>query len=119
MPTQPTSVLPKRIAHGPHKPAAAIQVAPLLLEAAGSECAAVLEKLHTSKGGISAAEAERRLRQYGPNVVAREGRHPRLRLLGKALINPLVILLLVLATSSFLTGDFRAGIVMLLMVVLG
>ena len=64
-------------------------------------------------------EAERRLQEYGPNVVAREERHPRIRLLGKALINPLVILLLVLAASSFLTGDFRAGSVMLLMVILG
>ena len=44
---------------------------------------------------------------------------PRIQLLGKALINPLVILLLVLAASSFLTGDFRAGSVMLLMVILG
>ena len=59
------------------------------------------------------------MQEYGPNVVAREERHPHIRLLGKALINPLVILLLVLAASSFLTGDFRAGSVMLLMVVLG
>ncbi len=119
MATLPTSVLPKRIPHGPHKPSSAIQVSPLLLKAAGSEPEEVLQKLHTSKGGLSAAEAERRLQEYGPNVVAREERHPRLHLLGKALINPLVILLLVLAASSFVTGDFRAGGVMLLMVILG
>ena len=51
--------------------------------------------------------------------MASEERHPRLQLLGKALVNPLVILLLVLAGFSFATGDFRAGGVMLLMVVLG
>src|SRR5579871_1286943 len=119
MPVLPTSVLPKRIPHGPHKLSSAIQVSPLLLEAAGSEAEAVLEKLRTSKGGLSAAEAERRLQEYGPNVVAREDRHPRIHLLGKALINPLVILLFVLATSSFLTGDFRAASVILLMVILG
>src|SRR5947207_1360418 len=93
----PTSVLPKRIPHGPHKPSSAIQVSPLLLEAAGSEFEEVLQKLHTSKGGLSAADAERRLQEYGPNVVAREERHPRIHLLAKALINPLVVLLLVLA----------------------
>lgn len=112
-------MLPKRFPHGPHKPSTAIQVSPLLLEAAGSEIEAVLTKLHTSKAGLSAEEVERRLKEYGPNVVAREERHPRIHLLGKALINPLVILLLVLAASSFLTSDFRAGVVILLMVILG
>lgn len=119
MPVLHTSVLPKRIPHGPLQPATTIHVSPLLLEAAGSESEEVLRKLHTSKDGLSTAEAEQRLQRYGPNVVARAARHSHIRLLGKALINPLVILLLVLAASSFLTGDFRAGIVMLLMVFLG
>src|SRR6476619_4375104 len=118
MPILPASVLPKRIPHGPHKPSA-IQVSPLLLEAAGSEPEEVFQKLHTTKDGLSGEEAVRRMQEYGPNVVAREERHPRLHLLGKALINPLVILLLVLAASSFLTRDYRAGGVMLLMVILG
>src|SRR5579864_3356608 len=116
MPHSATPVLPKRIPHGPHKPSTAIHVSPLLLEAAGSEAEEVLQKLHTSKVGLSEDEGERRLHEYGPNVVARDERHPRIRLLAKALINPLVLLLLVLAASSFLTGDFRAGGVILLMV---
>ena len=119
MPALPTPVLPKWVPPGPHKQATAIHVSPLLLEASGSEPEALLEKLHTSKDGLSGSEAERRLQEYGANVVAREARHTHIRLLGKALINPLVILLLVLAASSFLTGDFRAGIVVLLMVFLG
>lgn len=119
MPKLPTPVLPKRIPHGPHKPSSAIQVSPLLLETAAREPEEVLQKLHTSKEGLSEEEAGRRLQEYGPNVVAREARHSHIRLLGKALINPLVILLLVIAASSFLTGDFRAGIVVLLMVFLG
>jgi P-type Mg2+ transporter len=103
----------------PHKTSSPMQISPLLLDCAALESDAVLEKLRTSKEGLSGVEAERRLRQYGPNVVARDERHPRLHLLGKALFNPLVILLLVLAGSSFLTGDYRAGGVMLLMVILG
>lgn len=117
--TLPTPVLPKRIPHGPHKPSSAIQVSPLLLKAAGNEPEEVLQELQTSKAGLSGEEAEQRLQEYGPNVVAREERHPRIHLLGKALINPLVILLLVLAGFSSLTGDYRAGGVMLVMVILG
>ena len=51
--------------------------------------------------------------------MAQEKRHTWIGLLGHALVNPLVILLLILATVSLLTGDFRAAIVMSAMVVLG
>ena len=73
----------------------------------------------TSNQGLSEAEAARRLKEHGPNVVAQDKRHTRWRLLGRALINPLVILLSILATVSALTGDLRAAVVMAVMVVLG
>src|SRR4029079_13732191 len=41
------------------------------------------------------------------------------QLLWHAVLNPLVILLAVLAIVSFVTGDFRAGIMMSLMIALG
>ena len=116
MPVSPSVVLPKRI---PQRPAHAIRVAPLLLEACRCDKDEILRKLSTSAGGLSAAEAERRLLQYGHNVVAQEHRFTRLRLLGKAMVNPLVILLLVLAVVSVLMGDVRAAVVMLVMVLLG
>jgi Mg2+-importing ATPase len=119
MPISPTAVLPKRLPHGPHKPEADIRVSPLLVEAAATEADEILRKLNASKDGLNSGEAERRLLEYGPNVVAREQRNHLLHLLGKALVNPLVVLLLVLAVFSFLTGDIRAGSVMLIMVVLG
>ena len=52
-------------------------------------------------------------------MVAQDKRHNRWRLFGRALINPLVILLSVLAVISALTGDLRAAAVMAVMVVLG
>ena len=119
MPALPTPVLPKTIPHGPHPAATAVHVAPLLLEASAAEVDAVLQKLGTSKNGLADDVAERRLRVTGPNVVAGDERHPRLRLLGNALVNPLVILLLVLAGFSFATGDNRAGTVILVMVAIG
>jgi Mg2+-importing ATPase len=119
VPNLSTVVLPKSIPHGPHPATSAARVSPLLVDASAAEPAAVLQKLNTSKDGLSESEAERRLRENGPNVVARDERHPRIRLFCKALVNPLVILLLVLATCSFLTGDDRAGTVMLVMVTIG
>ena len=52
-------------------------------------------------------------------MVAADGRKSIWLLFWHAVINPLVLLLAVLATISFSTGDNRAGIVMSLMIVLG
>src|SRR5262249_30054398 len=116
MPILPIVELAKRT---PQRLSPGIRVSPLLVEAAATDAEEVLRKLQTSNQGLSQEEAERRLAEYGPNLVTQEHRYGRIRLLGKALINPLVILLLILATLSFLTGDFRAGCVMILMVLLG
>ena len=87
--------------------------------AATQEIAEVLQLLNTSPTGLSEEEAGTRLAQYGPNEVGREKKHGWPGRLWVAVRNPLVILLTVLATLSFATNDFRAGTVMLLMVVLG
>ena len=102
-----------------HKSPTSMAISPVLHECAAADVEEVFRHLHATKDGLSSAEAEKRLGEYGPNVVARDERHARLKLLRKALLNPLVILLLVLATFSILTDDYRAAIVMLLMVVLG
>ncbi len=117
MPVSPSVVLPKQI---PQRAGRAIRIAPQLLEAAHKPGTDTLNELATSTNGLSAEEVERRLEEHGPNVVAQEQRFTRLRLLGKAMVNPLVILLLVLAALSyFLSDDVRAAVVMLVMVVLG
>jgi len=75
--------------------------------------------MKTSLEGLSEGEAEGRLAELGPNVVAAsEHRGWPWRLLG-AMRNPLVVLLGVLATISFVTGDARAGTVIAVMVILG
>jgi len=115
----PSLILPKRLPPRTQLAAGAINVSPQLIEAAGCECGETLQKLHTTKDGLSAAEAENRLREYGPNVVAQESRHPLLKLFLRAIVNPLVILLVVLAAVSVLNDDWRAAIVIMLMVILG
>src|SRR5258708_12320258 len=88
-------------------------------ESALRDMAEVLQGMGTSTNGLTAEEAARRLEEFGPNEVGREKHEGWLQRLYLAGRNPLVILLMVLAILSFATGDFRAGTVMLLMVVLG
>jgi Mg2+-importing ATPase len=111
-----SNVLPKRVLAGHEKPA--IRVSPLVLELAGLEPSGVYERSATSAAGLGAAAAAARLAEHGPNVLARDQRVSFPRLLWRAVINPLVILLGVLAIVSFSTGDPRAGSMMVLMIVL-
>jgi Mg2+-importing ATPase len=97
----------------------AIVVAPQLIEAAGGSAAEAIARLSTMPQGLTQAEAEARLTKYGPNVAVSESRSGRWGLLLHGILNPLVILLLVLAAISAGTGDARAAAVMVAMVVLG
>ena len=96
-----------------------IRTSPLLTEVAAAEPAAALQRLASSPTGLSEEEVAVRLERYGENVVARDERHSRLRLFVHAVLNPLVLLLAVLAIVSLLTGDARAAIVMTVMILLG
>jgi len=95
------------------------RTAELVRDSATNDAAVILERLRTSANGLSDEEAAERLEVFGPNEVAQERRHGWLQRVWVASRNPLVVLLTLLATVSFATGDFRAGVVMLLMVVLG
>jgi P-type Mg2+ transporter len=113
------SILPKNFKHTD----SGIRVSPRLIRAAGAQQAEVFAELKTGESGLSEAEAQRRLSEYGPNAVGDEHRFTRLKLFIKACLNPLVILLSVLATITFATAqtgsDVAGGVLMLIMVVLG
>lgn len=119
MPILPTDIIPKDILTALRGASNHIQFSSLLLGVAQSDSEEAFRGLQTSANGLSEEEAGRRLQEYGPNVVTQERRYGRLKLLGRACVNPLVILLLLLATVSLATGDVRAATVMLIMVVLG
>jgi Mg2+-importing ATPase len=115
-----TNILPKRLGLEPTRRSGhANALSEQLLKAAREDFTTVLANLRTQYTGLSQTEAEERIEEYGPNAVAKDEGHSQRALLGKALLNPLVVLLTVLATVSLLTGDARAAIVMGLMVVLG
>ena len=111
--------LPKGIFAALRRQPPPIRVAPILVESASSTPEVVYQRLKTGPTGLTADEAEARLNEHGPNTVAVDGHKSIWLLLWHAVINPLVLLLGVLATISFATGDARAGIVMSLMIVLG
>ncbi len=123
MAIRPTSVLPKGLIPSLKRQQPTIKASAILAEMACAPTATVAEKLDSSPEGLSEEEAERRLEKYGYNVVAQAEHHSRLLLLGHAIVNPLVILLVVLAAVSYLTDTdgtgVRASFVMMLMVVLG
>jgi Mg2+-importing ATPase len=82
-----------------------------LPEAAALQPAEVLERLGTGPDGMTADEAARRLRQWGPNAV-RTHRAGALRTLARQLRSALLLLLVVAATVSFFLGERAdAGII--------
>jgi P-type Mg2+ transporter len=83
------------------------------------ESSEVLSILKTSQNGLNEQAVEERTELYGFNEIVHEKERGWLWRLLLAAKNPLVILLLVLATISFVTEDIRSGIVMTLMVILG
>jgi Mg2+-importing ATPase len=109
--------VPARLGASTHN--AGIRVSHLLIESAQANPQTLFEKLQTSPAGLSSEEAEERLKLYGANVIAREKRMTFFVRLWENLKNPLVILLTLLGLVSFLTGDLRATIVILVMVLLG
>jgi len=96
----------------------AIHVSALLLETAALERGAALIKLSSRDGGLGTAEAQTLFDKYGPNILARDDRPSFARLVMRAAVNPLVLLLAALAAVSIATGDLRSATVMILMIVL-
>jgi len=115
-------MLPKWLLHRAGElPAAqaAGHVSDAVLSAAAESAEVVLDQLGTTRAGLSATEAAARLAVHGPNNVAGPVRQTRGRILWRALVNPLVVLLAVLAASSLVTGDWVSAAVMLVMLGIG
>jgi len=90
-----------------------------LLAKARADTDTVLKELGSQLAGLSAAEADARFKQVGPNEIAREKRQSAWMRLLSNIKNPLVLLLTALGVLSYLTGDHRATIVIFVMVILG
>ena len=102
-------MLPKGIFAALRRQPPPIRVAPILVESASLTSDAVYQRLRSRATGLTAEEAEARLAEHGPNVVAADGSSKSIwLLLWHAVVNPLVLLLAVLATDLLRDGR-RAG----------
>jgi Mg2+-importing ATPase len=96
--------------------------ADLIRDAATKDISEVLSLLISSPNGLTEEEAGARLEDFGPNEVAAEKKHGWLFRLWMAVRNPLVVLLAIIATISFITAsdasDYIGGIIMVSMMLL-
>jgi Mg2+-importing ATPase len=77
-----------------------------------------LHRLRAAAEGLTPGQVKARLRSVGPNQVAHQARHTIVgELVGRS-INPLNLLLLTLATASYVIGDQRVAIMIAVMVLL-
>src|SRR6476620_7632917 len=119
MPKVHPTVLPKHLFAAIRHDKPHIQVSQIVIESAAMNVADVYMRFDTRPEGLTTEEAHARLAEHGPNVLTQDQRTGIGKLLWHAVLNPLVILLAVLVSVSFATGDFRAGSMMSLMIVLG
>ncbi len=119
MPQVHSGILPKKLLASIPDKRPHTQVSQILIDSATIEIEAVFARFSTRPAGLTNDDARARRARYGPNVLAKDQRTSLAVLLWHAVINPLVILLAVLASISFATGDPRAGIVMSVMIALG
>ena len=86
-----------------------------LLSAAALSGEEVLRRLETSTAGLSNQEAFRRLAKVGNNALRSHGARP-LEVLGRQLHNPLLILLVAAAVTSFAVGEHASALIILLII---
>jgi len=78
----------------------------------------IFKNLKTSVHGLTIAEAEKRLKEYGPNELEEERRFRKLALLFDQVKSPLVGVLFVAAIISFLVGKLVDAIVVVVVIAL-
>ena len=96
-----------------------MQPASRVLAAAANDAAAVLAELGTTADGLGSAEAARRLAVHGPNLVREHVRPSAAGILLRAAVNPLVVVLGVLAGFALAGGDVAAAAIMAVMLAIG
>jgi len=78
----------------------------------------LFRELNTSPKGLSEAEAQKRLEEYGFNEPARKRKRTILAQILLKFVNPLVIVLLIIAVFSLVLGERISALLVILMAVL-
>ena len=113
------ALIPKHLTAGIRHERERVQISLVVVESAAADVASLYRRWKTGPDGLVDEDAEARLVEHGPNVLGKDQRVGIFALFAHAVLNPLVLLLIVLASVSFATGDVRAGTMMSLMVALG
>lgn len=101
-----------------NRPSETVSVDHDLAAIATADLAGALALAKGEKDGLQAAEVGARLKRFGPNVIAREGRPSIFAELWGRAMNPLNALLLALAVISYFLSDARSAGVIAFMVLL-
>ena len=76
----------------------------------------LFSNLHASKDGLLPAEAEQRLKQFGPNSIRAQQQATALRLLLSQFKSPLVLILIFAAIISGIVGEWVDAIIVIAIV---
>jgi Mg2+-importing ATPase len=85
---------------------------------ASSPIETILKRLETSEKGLKDAEASLRLQEYGYNEPAKKKKRPIIFQIFLKFFNPLVIVLLVIASFSLFFGEKISAILIILMAIM-
>ena len=80
--------------------------------------AQVMKTKETSGEGISGAEAAKRLKQYGPNILEEGKKKSLLQVFGEQFLDLLVIILIIAAVISALSGNPESTAVIIVVLIL-
>jgi len=78
----------------------------------------VLHAVGSNSSGLGSAEAEARLKQFGPNRIGRRDRTGTLRLLLKQFENPIILILIFATVLSYFLGDPIDAVIILAIILL-
>lgn len=78
----------------------------------------VLQQVRSTPSGLSSAEAQRRLSEFGPNELVERGGRSRWQILAAQFTNVLTLILIAAAILSFFLGDELEAVVIFAIVVL-
>jgi Mg2+-importing ATPase len=90
----------------------------IALDYISSPIEVLFEKFHTSQNGLSHEEAQKRLEEYGYNEPAKKKKRTALALLISKFINPLVIVLLIIAAFSLYFQELFNALLVILMAII-
>ncbi|MGA2915932.1 MAG: magnesium-translocating P-type ATPase [Sedimentisphaerales bacterium] len=84
----------------------------------GGTAGVIFEKLETSEKGLTEQEAEKRLSEYGLNEPARKKKRTIVFQIASKFINPLVIVLLIIAGFSLFFGEKVSAALVIMMAIM-